>query len=89
MKTRTVEIEIPEDMEVVSVRPNCYNSDYIYLLAVELSKRKPKRFVFEEVIGSTSVARGDYLLDRNNNMYYATCTRHLLDDEIALRKIEE
>ena len=86
MKTKTVEIEIPEDMEVVGIRP----IDFHYNMILELKKIKPRRFVFEEVIGRKYVDEGDYWLDSRGRISQATFGRYNLDEgQLALRKIEE
>lgn len=84
MKTRTVEIEIPEDMEVVYLRPiNDYN------MVLELNKRKPRRWVFEEIIGKTKVSAGDYWMNTSGFVIRASSEYPIGDGSIPLRKIEE
>ena len=85
MKTRKVEIEIPEDMEVVSLRPiNNYN------MVLELNKRKPRRWVFEEIIGRKYINKGEYWTDSRGNISQALYGSYdLAEGQLALRNIEE
>ncbi len=85
MKTRTVEIEIPEDMEVAAIRPINYNSNMV----LELRKRKPRRFVFEEVIGKTKVSAGDYWMNTSGEVIMASGEYPIGYGNIPLRVIKE
>ena len=85
MKTKTVEIEIPEDMEVVGIRP----IDFHYNMVLELKKIKPRRFVFEEVIGKTKVSAGDYWMNTSGEVIRASCEYPMGDGNIPLRVIKE
>ena len=85
MKTKTVEIEIPEDMEVVGIRP----IDFHYNMVLELKKIKPRRFVFEEIRGRQSVVAGEYWMNTSSEVIKASDTYPLGEGNIVLRKIEE
>ena len=85
MRTRKVEIEIPEDMEVAAIRPINYNSNMV----LELRKRKPRRFVFEEVIGKTKVSAGDYWMNTSGEVIMASGEYPIGYGNIPLRVIKE
>ena len=88
MRTRKVEIEIPEDMEVKLVRKydgtGCSDA-----LVVELIKTKPRRWIFEEIRGRQSVVAGEYWMNTSSEVIKASDTYPLGEGNIVLRKIEE
>ncbi len=86
MKTRKVEIEIPEDMEVVQSIHRNIITDVMVLL---MQKRKPRRWIFEEIIGRQNVVEGDYWMNTSSEVIKASGTYPLGEGNIALRKIEE
>ena len=85
MKTRKVEIEIPEDMEVVQSIPKHIINDVMIL---HLQKSNPRRIVFEEIIGKREVCAGDYWMNATGEVIIASGKYPLVDGNIALRRIE-
>ena len=87
MKTRKVEIEIPEDMEVVQSIHRNIITDVMVLL---MQKRKPRRWIFEEIIGRKYVNEGEYWRDSSGNISQALYGSYdLAEGQLALRKIGE
>ena len=92
MKTRKVEIEIPEDMEVLKVRNHSaqVRAKRRHDLVVELIQREPRRWIFEEIIDRKYINEGEYWTDSRGNIsqaLYGSCD--LAEGQLALRKIEE
>ena len=91
MKTRKVEIEIPEDMEVLKVRNHSaqVRAKRRHDLVVELIQREPRRWIFEEIIGKREVSAGDYWMNTSGFVIRASSEYPIGDGSIPLRKIEE
>jgi hypothetical protein len=59
MKKVTVELGIPEDMEISRI----FNEPNHASISISLVQRKPRKMILEEVVGATVIHTGEFYTD--------------------------